>query len=207
MSRASAHAARLPWPDRPPRARRVAACAAVLAAGLAGGCGSGPAGPGPRPEQLPRAVTAGTAPSAGAGAPARPAVAVPRPDYADPASVAAAFFTAWASVDAGDDRPAAFVARIAPLVTPALARQLAAGQPGPADWQLMRDDDVISLVHVQAVTHPSGAPPPSRAQEYLRIYAVRVTTTAGRRATISDGITVRLTRLRRRWLVAQLLFW
>ena len=196
-----------PARDRPPRARRVAACAAVLAAGLAGGCGSGPAGPGPRPEQLPRAVTADTAPSTGAGAPARPAVAVPRPDYADPASVAAAFFTAWASVDAVDDRPAASVARMRAAGHPGAGPPVAAGQPGPAEWQLMRDDDVISLVHVQAVTHPSGAPPPSRAQEYLRIYAVRVTTTAGRRATISDGITVRSTRLRRRWLVAQLLFW
>ena len=33
------------------------------------------------------------------------------------------------------------------------------------------------LVDVQAVTHPPGAPPPSPARVYLRIYAGRVTTT------------------------------
>ena len=132
---------------------------------------------------------------------------VPRPDYADPASVAAAFYTAWAGVDAVHDGPLSFAARCAPLATPALARQLAASQLPAAAWQAMRREQLVSLVRVRAVTRPDGAPAPTPAVVYLRVYASRVTVTTAGRATVSDGVTVQLTRTGGRWLVSAVLFW
>ena len=132
---------------------------------------------------------------------------VPRPDYADPASVAAASCTAWAGVDAVHDGPLSFAARCAPLATPALARQLAASQLPAAAWQAMRREQLVSLVRVRAVTRPDGAPAPTPSVAYLRVYASRVTVTTAGRATVSDGVTVQLTRTGGRWLVSAVLFW
>jgi hypothetical protein len=137
----------------------------------------------------------------------RSLVRVPRPDYADPASVAAAFYVAWGSVDAVHDRPAAFVTRCAPLVTRPLEDQLAAGQPATAAWQGMRRSRLVSLVAVRAVTRPDGAPAPGPATVYLRVYATRVTTMASGRATARDGVTLRLSRSAGRWLVSAVLFY
>ena len=152
---------------------------AVLLAGRAAGH------PGPR-HALPRPEPARLVPAAAA---AGSLVRVPRPDYADPASVAAASCTAWAGVDAVHDGPLSFAARCAPLATPALARQL------------------VSLVRVRAVTRPDGAPAPTPSVVYLRVYASRVTVTTAGRATVSDGVTVQLTRTGGRWLVSAVLFW
>jgi hypothetical protein len=121
--------------------------------------------------------------------------------------VAAAFFAAWASTDAVHDQPGTYLARCAPLVTAALERQLAGSQPAPAAWQAMHRARLVSLVHVQAVTRPAGAPAPAAAVTYLRVYATRVTTTSAGRQTASDGITVQLTRSGGRWLVSAVLFW
>ena len=124
--------------------------AAVLAAGLVTGCAAGAASPHP--------AAAGERPAPGIAVPPGSLVRVPRPDYARPASVAAAFYIAWASTDAVHDQPGTYLARCAPLVTAALERQLAASQPAPAAWQAMRRARLVSLVRVQAVTHPAGAP-------------------------------------------------
>jgi len=132
---------------------------------------------------------------------------VPRPDYARPASVAAAFYVAWASTDAVHDQPGTYLALCAPLVTPALERQLGASQPTPAAWQAMRRARLVSLVRLQAVTRPAGAPAPTPAVAYLRVYATRLTTTSAGRQAASDGITVQLTRSGGRWLVSAVLFY
>jgi hypothetical protein len=79
---------------------------------------------------------------------ARAGTPPPRPDYAGPASVTAAFFVAWASVDTVHDTPGSFAARCAPLSTPALERQLAGSQPPTAAWQQMRAARIVSLVQV-----------------------------------------------------------
>ncbi|MFI5068100.1 MAG: hypothetical protein ACHP9Z_29535, partial [Streptosporangiales bacterium] len=64
------------------------------------------------------------------------------------------------------------------------------------------------VVHVQAISHPAGAPPPRPRRIYLRVYAQQVTTTSAGRTVTSDGITVLLVRRRHgRWLVARLLFY
>ena len=131
---------------------------------------------------------------------------MPRPDFARPASVAAAFFTAWASVDTRDS-PDASLRRCANLVTPALEHELTTGQTAPAGWQAMRAEHLVSMVHVQAITHPAGAPPPRPRRIYLRVYAQRMTTTSTGRTVTSDGITVLLVRHHGRWLVARLLFY
>jgi hypothetical protein len=131
----------------------------------------------------------------------------PRPDYDRPASVAAAFYVAWASTDAVHDQPGTYLPLCAPLVTAALERELAASQPAPAAWQAMRRARLVSLVRVRAVTHPDGAPVPTPAAVYLRVYATRVTTTSAGRQVASDGITVELTRSRGRWLVGAVLFY
>ena len=136
----------------------------------------------------------------------RTAIRLRRPDFARPASVAAAFFTAWASIDTRDS-PDAGLRRCAHLITPALKRQLAAGQTAPAGWQAMRAEHLVSVVHVQAVTHPAGAPPPRPGRVYLRVYAQRMTTTSAGRTVTSDGITLLLVRHHGRWLVARLLFY
>ena len=193
---------------RPGRARRPLArsrrlpgawLAVVLAAGLATGCAAGAASP--------RPAAAGERPGPGIAVPAGSLVRVPRPDYARPASVAAAFYVAWASTDAVHDQPAAYLALCAPLVTPALERLLAADQPAPAAWQAMQRARLVSLVQVQAVTHPAGAPAPTPAVVYLRVYATRVTTTSAGRQAASDGVTVELTRSGGRWLVSAILFY
>jgi hypothetical protein len=134
-------------------------------------------------------------------------VRVPRPDYGRASSVAASFFTAWASVDAIHDGPGAYLARCADLVTPALERQIEPGQPAPAGWQAMRAEHMVSLVHVRAVIRPSGAPAPSATVTYLRVYAQQVTTSTAGRTVTSDGITLELTRHGRRWLVSRLLWY
>ena len=132
---------------------------------------------------------------------------MPRPYFAQPASVAAAFFTAWASVDSIRGSPKTDLARCAHLVTPALERQLAASLMAPAGWDAMRAEHLVSVIHVRAVTHPAGAPPPEPGQVYLRVYAQRVTTTSAGRTRTSDGVTLQLIRHHGRWLVARLLFY
>ena len=139
--------------------------------------------------------------------PAGSLVQVPRPDYFDPASVAGAFYIAWASADALHDGPGTYLARCAPLITASLGQQLAASQPATAAWQAMRRDREVSLVHVDAVTGPDGAPAPTSSVAYLRVYATRVTTSTAGRTASSDGITVQLARSRGRWLVSRLLFY
>jgi hypothetical protein len=171
----------------------------VLAAGLVTGCAAGAASPHP--------AAAGEPPAAGITVPAGSLVRVPRPDYARPASVAAAFYVAWASTDAVHDQPGTYLARCAPLVTAALERQLAASQPAPAAWQAMRRARLVSLVRVRAVTQPAGGPAPTPSVVYLRVYATRVTAMAAGRQAASDGITVQLSRSGGRWLVSAVLFY
>jgi len=173
--------------------------AAVLAASLVTGCAAGAASPHP-------SAAAGR-PASGIAAPPGSQVRVPRPDYARPASVAAAFYVAWASTDAVHDQPGTYLARCAPLVTAALERQLAASQPAPAAWQAMRRARLVSLVRVRAVTHPAGAPAPTPSVVDLQVYATRVTATSAGRQAASDGITVQLTRSGGRWLVSAVLFY
>ena len=180
---------------------RRAGCGALTVAVLLAGCTGGHRAPaGTPPSQRPR-------PGRAAPVAAGSLVRVPRPDYADPASVAAAFYTAWASVDPVHDAPMSFAARCAPLTTPALARQLAASQLPAAAWQQMRGKHLASLVRVDAVTRPDGAPAPAGSVTYLRVYATRVTITAAGRDTSSDGTTLQLTRTGGRWLVSAVLFW
>ena len=164
---------------------------AVLVAGCAGG--------------HPAATPGRTAPAA--SAPPTSLVHVPRPDYASPASVASAFYSAWASVDTIHDGPDSYSVRCAPLATPSLERELSAGQPATAAWQEMRASRLVSLVQVRAVTRPDGAPAPTASAAYLSVYATRVTTSTTGRTTVSDGVTLRLTRSRGRWLVSAVLFY
>jgi len=173
--------------------------AVLIASLLLAGCAAGH--PGPR-HVLPQPGPARLVPAA-----AGSLVRVPRPDYADPASVAAAFYTAWAGVDAVHDGPLSFAARCGPLATPALARQLAASQLPAAAWPAMRREQLVSLVQVRAVTRPDGAPAPTPSMVYLRACASRVTVTTAGRATVSDGVTVQLTRTGGRWLVSAALSW
>ena len=180
---------------RLPGTRLAAALAAVLVTGCAAGAAS------------PRPAAAGERPAPGTAVPAGSVVRFLRPDYARPASVAAAFYIAWGSADAVHDQPGTYLALCAPLVTAALERQLAASQPAPAAWQAMHRARLVSLVRVRAVTHPAGAPAPSPDVVYLRVYATRVTTTAAGRQASSDGITVELTRSGGRWLVSTVLWY
>jgi hypothetical protein len=172
---------------------------AVVAAVLVTGCAAG--------AESPRPAVAGERPAPGFAVPADSLVRVPRPDYVRPAPVAAAFYVAWASTDAVHDQPGTYLALCTPLVTPALERQLAASHPAPAAWQAMRRARLVSLVRVRAVTHPAGAPAPTPAAVYLRVYATRVTTTPAGRQVASDGVTVQLTRSGGRWLVSAVLFY
>ncbi len=175
--------------------------AVLTGAVLLAGCAAGH--PGPR-HALPRPGPARLVPAAAA---AGSLVRAPRPDYADPASVAAASCTPWAGVDAVHDGPLSFAARCAPLATPALTRQLAASQLPAAAWQAMRREQLVSLVQVRAVTRPDGAPAPTPPGVYLRACASRVTITTAGRATVSGGVTVQLTRTGARWLVSAVLSW
>src|SRR5258708_7024704 len=129
---------------------KILAClAAVLIAAMlaAGHPAARPAEPG-RPAPAP------------ASAPTASLVKVPRPDYADPASVASAFYIAWASVDAIHDGPDAYAARCAPLATASLERELAASQPATAAWQDMRRRRRGALAQVRAPPRPAVAPAP-----------------------------------------------
>jgi hypothetical protein len=189
-------------PQAASRRLRWAGCAVLLIGGLAVGCSAG--------RLVPRYTAAGRPPATSAPVPPPPAgplVHVPRPDYSDPASVATAFYIAWAATDAVHDGPDAYAARCAPLVTAPLEAQLAGSQPATAGWQAMRSEHLISLGRVQAVTHPDGAPSPTPLVVYLRVYAIRVTITTVGRTTRSDGITLQLTRSRGRWLVSRVLFY
>ena len=193
------HRARRPLARSQRRQLSGAWLAAALAAVLVTGCAAGAASP--------RPAAAGERPAPGTAVPAGSLVRVPHPDYARPASVAAAFYIAWASADAVHDQPGTYLALCAPLVTAALERQLAASQPAPAAWQAMRRARLVSLVRVRAVTHPAGAPAPTPSAVYLRVYATRVTTTSAGRQVASDGVTVELTRSGGRWLVSAVLFY
>ena len=179
-------------------AHLAAGCGVLIAAVLAAGCAGGdpavrPAGPAGQPGP--------------ASAPSASLVRVPHPDYADPASVASAFYIAWASVDAIHDGPYAYTTRCAPLATASLEQELTASQPATAAWQEMRRSRLVSLVQVRAVTRPDGAPAPTASVAYLSVYATRVTVTTAGRTTGSDGITLRLTRSGGRWLVSAVLFY
>jgi hypothetical protein len=139
--------------------------------------------------------------------PPQAAIRIPRADYASPASVAASFFVAWATVDSVHDGPETELMRCASLVTPALESQLSTYEVSPYEWQVMREDRMVSTVHVQTVTHPVAAPAPTRTRVYLSIYAERVTvSTSGRRVT-SAGISVEMIRDGKRWLVASILYY
>jgi hypothetical protein len=176
----------------------LASWGGVLAAVLAAGCAGGHPAARPSP---PSQTTARTF------APSTSLVRVPRPDYASPASVASAFYVAWASVDAVHDGPDAYAARCAPLADASLGRELASGQPATAAWQEMRASRLVSLVQVRAVTRPDGAPATTASAAYLSVYATRVTVTTDGRTTGSDGITLRLARSGGRWLVSAVLFY
>ena len=181
---------------RPQGGQLAPRCGGVLlAAALAAWCAGG------------RPAAARPAAPAAASVPPASLVKVPRPDYADPASVASAFYTAWAGVDAVHDRPDAFAARCAPLATAVLERELAASQPATAAWQEMRASRMVSLVQVRAVTRPDGAPAATASAAYLSVYANWVTVTTAGRTTGSDGITLRLTRSGTRRLVSAVLFY
>jgi hypothetical protein len=155
----------------------------------------------------------GSAASARAGSRApEPRVLLPiggsrRPDFNRPASVAAAFFTDWASVDTLRGGPDRSLARCAVLATPGLNRQLGARPIAPAGWRAMRAERLVSVVRVQAVTVTEGAPAPQPGRVYLSVYARRITTTTAGRTVTSDGITLLLVRHHGRWLVAHLLFY
>lgn len=174
---------------------------AVLALALAGGCAQGPIPP-DQPATPPGPDPAGSA--AGSG-PSQ--VRVPRADYSNPASVAAAFYVAWASYDAAHDPPDAYLTRCADLVTPALRDELARNQPASAAWRTKQRIREVSLVRVQAIVRPYGAPAPTPERVYYRIYAERTTTSSVTRTVTSDGISLQLVRLRDRWLVNQVLFY
>lgn len=175
------------------RARRAGRGLAVVTVAVAAGCaGAQPADR--RAPALPPVPAAGSL------------VRVPVPDYASAASVAAAFYVAWASVDAVHDGPGTMAARCAALATPELERQLAASQPATAVWDAMRRDRTVILVRVLAVTVPDGTRALTRSLAYLSVYAERVTTTTAGRAAAPDGVTVELTRSGGRWLAARVLF-
>ena len=178
-------------------AHLAAGCGVLIAAVLAAGCAG----------RDPAVRPAGAGGSAPASAPSASLVRVPHPDYADPASVASAFYIAWASVDAIHDGPYAYTTRCAPLATASLEQELTASQPATAAWQEMRRSRLVSLVQVRAVTRPDGAPAPTASVAYLSVYATRVTVTTAGRTTGSDGITLRLTRSGGRWLVSAVLFY
>lgn len=162
------------------------------------------------PARTPASPQADSRPASSAAAALRTppsAIRVPHPDFGRAASVAAAFFTAWASVDTTRSGLYTDLACCARLVTSALERQLAASHIAPMGWRALHAQRLVSVVYVQAVTHPAGAPPPQPRRVYLRVFALRVTTASGGQAVTSDGITVLLVRQHRRWLVARLLFY
>jgi hypothetical protein len=173
--------------------RRMALGVAILGTAIPAACAS--THPAARQHQ---AAPAANAPGSVAQTPA--------PDYASPASVAAAFYVAWASVDTVHDGPGAMAARCAPLVTPQLERQLTASQPATATWAAMRLHRTVVLVRILAVTRPDGSPAATSSRAYLRVYAERITLTTARQTAAPDGVTVELSKVSRRWLVARILF-
>jgi hypothetical protein len=174
----------------------------VTAATLVGGCATSVGSPA---SVRPEVANPSQAPLA--GRPAQIKIRVPRPDYANPASVAASFFVAWASVDSINDGPDSTFVRCAGFVTSALLSQLRTYEVAPAEWQTMRENRLVSTIHVVGVTHPLGAPAPTRTRVYLSINAERVTVTTFGRTESSAGTSVELVRVGRRWLVAQLLYY
>jgi hypothetical protein len=66
-------------------------------------------------------------------------------------------------------------------------------RPGTAA-HARRQARLVSLVRVQAVTPPAGAPAPAPDVVYLRVHATRVTTTSAGRPVASGGATTQLTR-------------
>jgi hypothetical protein len=66
-------------------------------------------------------------------------------------------------------------------------------RPGTAA-HTRRQARLVSLVRVQAVTHPAGTPAPAPEVAYLRVHATQVTTTSAGRQVASDGVPVQLTR-------------
>ena len=66
-------------------------------------------------------------------------------------------------------------------------------RPGTAA-HARRPARLVSLVRVQAVTHPAGAPAPAPDVVYLRVHATRVTTAPAGRQAARDGAAVQLTR-------------
>jgi hypothetical protein len=184
-------------PGRSRGRQRAARCGVLIAAVLVAGCAG----------RHPAARPAAPGRAAPASAPPASLVRVPHPGYADPASVASAFYIAWASVDAIHDGPDAYAARCAPLATASLEQELAASQPATAAWQEMRRSRLVSRVQVRAVARLDGAPAPTASAAYLSVYAARITVTTAGRTTGSDGITLRLTRSGGRWLVSAVLFY
>jgi hypothetical protein len=176
-----------------PAGRRMALGLAILGTAIPAACAS--TQPAARPHHAAPAVSA-------SGSLAQ----TPAADYASPASVAATFYVAWASVDTVHDGPGAMAARCAPLVTPQLERQLRASQPATATWAAMRLHRTVVLVHVLAVTTPDGSPAPTSSRAYLRVYAERITMTTAMQTAAPDGVTVELSKVSRRWLVARILF-
>ena len=196
-----------PGPGHATRSRSASRVArsVVLAAGamFLGGCTFLPSSGAPsvRPEPV-KASRVSTA-----GASGQIMVRVPRPNFASPASVATSFFVAWASVDSVHDGPDTELVRCASLVTPALESQLSTYEVSPYEWQVMREDRLVSTVHVQTVTHPVAAPAPTRTRVYLSIYAERVTVSTSGRTVTSAGISVEMIRDGKRWLVASILYY
>jgi hypothetical protein len=203
---AAADSSALPGPGQADRARSTSrvvwSVVLVGAATLLGGCTGSPAG-------MPSVKAGNAKPSQVAGSKrvGQIAIRIPRPDYASPASVAASFFVAWATVDSVHDGPDTELVRCASLVTPDLESQLSTYEVSPYEWQIMREDHLVSTVHVQAVTHPVGAPAPTRTRVYLSIYAERVTVSTSGRTVTSAGISVEMIRDRKRWLVASILYY
>ena len=66
-------------------------------------------------------------------------------------------------------------------------------RPGTAA-HARRPARLVSLVRVQAVTRPAGAPAPAPDVVYQRVHATRATTASAGRPVASDGVTVQLTR-------------
>lgn len=177
--------------------------AGVLAAVLAAGCAGGHAAPRRSAAVWPQVQVL----SGAAAVPPGSLVRVPHADYSSAASVAAAFYVAWASTDAVHDGPETYIARCAPLVTAKLERQLAASQPASAAWQELSREQTVSLVQVKAVLPPAGASAPTPQVADVRVYATRITTSTAGRAVSSDGITLQLARSGGRWLVSAILFY
>ncbi len=85
-----------------------------------------------------------------------------------------------------------------------LLARCAAGHPGPRH-ALPRPGPARLVPAAAAAGSLVRVLTPSVVQ--LRVYASRVTVTTAGRATVSDGVTVQLTRTGGQWLVSAVLFW